>query len=414
MYDYIILGAGVTGLSALNKLVQSGITNVIALEKENECGGLCRTLYIDGHICDIGGHFFQTKYKEVEDFIFSFFPKDKFYKISPRISKIHIHDVDIDYPLEANVWQLPINLQVEYLTSIIRNGEANGCPAPKNYEDWIRWKLGDKVCDEYLIPYNSKLWGVESDKLDVDWLYKIPRIEVDEILRNSLTHTQDITKFPAHIAPYYPLSGGYGKVMEALTEPVQNFIKTNTTIKSVRYDEETSTWVVNDSFSAKNIITTIPWPDLYIALGEPVEIREEMQKIKFNKIVISLFELQENKLNYHWRYQPDFKIQHHREFFISNFAKNSKPYGVFTETNSERFDPQTLSFPGKNIYNYETSAAYPLPLIGKTQAIDSILSRYKAKRLYGIGRWGEHKHHNQDVCIKNALELVEELIHMNH
>lgn len=409
IYDYIVLGAGITGLTLLTKLKEKGYENILGLEMEKEAGGLCRTFYVDGHVCDIGGHFFQTKYKEVEDFIFSYFPKEKFYQINPRISKISLKGIDIDYPLEANIWQLPVKEQIDFLISIVRNGEALGKPEPKNYEEWIRWKLGDKICDEYLIPYNNKLWGVKSSDMDIDWLHKIPRIEVEEILKNSLEKTQDVEKYPAHIRPYYPLSGGYGRVIEAIAKDVNKYIQFNTSINKVVYDENGKTWIVNDEFCAKNIVTTIPWPDLFKAMGEPIEIKAYMDKIKYNKLVISLFETDVNPTPYHWRYRPELTQQHHREFFISNFVKDSKKYGTFTETNADRFDEKNLTFKGKNLFNYTTHAAYPLPLIGKTDAITNILNHFKSKKLFGVGRWGEHQHHNHDVCIKNAIDFVNNI-----
>ncbi|MBQ8464808.1 MAG: FAD-dependent oxidoreductase [Alphaproteobacteria bacterium] len=409
MYDYIVLGCGITGLTLLKKLRDKGYNNILGLEAESEAGGLCRTFYVGGHACDIGGHFFQTKYKDVEDFVFANFPKEKFYQINPRISKINIHGIDVDYPLEANLWQLPLKLQSEYLISVIRNGEALGKPEPKNYEEWIRWKLGDKICDEYLIPYNNKLWGVPSDQMDVDWLHKIPRIEVEEILQDSLSHSQDVEKYPAHIRPYYPKSGGYGRVIEAIAEDINAYIKFNTKVSQLRYNENEQVWYVNNEFAAKNIITTMPWPDLYKAMDKPAEIREQITKIKYNKLVISLFERDDNPWPYHWRYTPDMKEQHHREFFISNFALDSKNYGFFTETNADRFDADHLTFEGRNLFNYETPAAYPLPLIGKSQAIKEILDFYAPKHLYGVGRWGEHQHHNHDVCMKHAIDFVARL-----
>ena len=408
-YDYIVLGAGITGLTLLKKLKEKGYNNILGIEREKEAGGLCRTFYVEGHACDIGGHFFQTKFPEVEGFVFSHFSKEKMYQINPRISKINIYGIDIDYPLEANLWQLPVEKQVEYLISIVRNGEALGKPEPKNYEEWIRWKLGDKVCDEYLIPYNSKLWGVPSDEMDIDWLHKIPRIEVEEILKNSLSHTQDVEKYPAHIRPYYPKSGGYGRVIEAIAADINKYIKFNTKVTKLIYDKNEKVWIVNDEFKAKNIINSTPWTDLYNALGSPVEIQEQIQKIKYNKLVISLFETDENPTPYHWRYIPDLKEQHHREFFISNFALDSKNYGTFTETNADRFDADKLTFKGRNIFNYETTAAYPLPLIGKTKAITDILEYFKPMHLYGVGRWGEHQHHNHDVCMKHAMDFVKQI-----
>lgn len=126
--------------------------------------------------------------------------------------------------------------------------------------------------------------------MDVDWLHKIPRIEVEEILKDVLEHTQDVEKYPAHIRPYYPLSGGYGRVIEAIAADINKFIKFNTAVKKLHYDEKEKEWIVNEEFKAKNVITTIPWPDLFEAMGKPVEIKEQISKIKYNKLVISLFE----------------------------------------------------------------------------------------------------------------------------
>ncbi|MGN1079407.1 MAG: protoporphyrinogen/coproporphyrinogen oxidase, partial [Alphaproteobacteria bacterium] len=256
LYDYIILGAGITGLTLMKKLRQKGVTNLLTLEMESEAGGLCRSFYVDGHYVDIGGHFFQTKFPDVEKFVFSSFPREEMYKIDPRISKISIEGMDIDYPLESNLWQFPVDKQIEYLISVIRNGEALGKPEPKNYEEWIRWKLGDKICDGYLIPYNIKLWGIQPFEMDVDWLYKIPRIEVADVLRYSLERKQDVEKYPCHNRPYYPTSGGYGRVMEAIAKDENPFIKFNTKVTKLRYDENEKVWYVNEAFKAKNIINT--------------------------------------------------------------------------------------------------------------------------------------------------------------
>ena len=393
LYDYIILGAGITGLTLMKKMRQKGITNLLALEAENEAGGLCRSFYVDGHYVDIGGHFFQTKFPDVEEFVFSSFPREQMYKIDPRISKISIEGMDIDYPLESNLWQFPVDKQIEYLISVIRNGEALGKPEPKNYEEWIRWKLGDKICDGYLIPYNIKLWGIQPSEMDVDWLYKIPRIEVADVLRYSLERQQDVEKYPCHNRPYYE----------------NPFIKFNTKVTKLRYDENEKVWFVNEEFKAKNIINTTPWPDLFEAMGRPAEIKDQITKIRYNKVVVSLFETDDNPTNYHWRYRPEMTQQHHRELYISNFVKNNKNYGVFTETNADRFDADNLTFKGRNLFNYTTPAAYPLPLIGRTRAINEILDFFKPKHLFGVGRWGEHQHHNHDVCMKHAIDFVANL-----
>ena len=405
IFDYIIIGAGPTGLTLCHKLKEKN-KNVLVLEASEEVGGLCGTKYIDGHVMDIGGHFLETKYQDVYDFIFKFFPKENQYNMVPRIARIQIENMDIDYPLESNLWQLPIEKQVSYLISVIRNGEALGKPAPTNYEEWIRWKLGDKICDNYFIPYITKLWGVGPEELDIDWLYKIPRINVDEVLKYSLEKKQDIDKFPCHARPFYPKKNGYGEVMNAIAKPILKDIKLNYRVKKLVYDESDKTWLVNDEFKTKVLLNAgCPWNNMYEILGKPKEIAEDILKIKYNKIVVSLYE-SEQKQTFHWRYIPDLKQQHHREFPIANFVKNSPKNSYFIETNLNRFNPETATFKGKNLYNYTTEAAYPIPLIGRTKAITNILDYYKNKNLFGIGRWGEHQHHNHDICIKHALDWV--------
>ena len=139
--------------------------------------------------------------------------------------------------------------------------------------------------------------------------------------------------------------------MEALAREELPNIRLNTPVRTLFYDEAAGEWLVNGEFRARNVITTIPWPSLYEALGRPEEIRAPMRLIRYNKVVISLFETDRNDNNYHWRYRPEMDQQHHRELFISNFVRDSKQFGVFTETNADRFDALKLTFPGRNLCN---------------------------------------------------------------
>ena len=52
---------------------------------------------------------------------------------------------------------------------------------------------------------------------------------------------------------------------------------------------------------------------------------KQINKIKYNKVVVSLFETDDNPTNYHWRVSSGkMEQQHHRELYISNFVKDSK------------------------------------------------------------------------------------------
>ncbi len=407
MYDYLIIGAGVTGVTLCKKLKEKGIHNVVVLEAAKEAGGLCTTKIIDGHVLDIGGgHFFGTKHQEVYDYIFSHIPESHFNFI-PRVSKQLIGETTIDYPIESNLWQLPQDEQIAYLISVIRNGESLGKPEPKNYEEWIRWKLGDKICDTYMIPYNTKLWGVTPAEMDVDWLYKIPRVNVEEVLKYSLDRKQDVTKFPAHIGFYYPKQGGFQAIFDAIYKDEAQNVVLNTPVTKMQYQADGS-WLINDTYQAKNVINTAPWPDLFKALGEPSALKDDFAKMQYNRIVVSLYEKEYN-VNWHWRYVPDINRRYHREFYISNFAFDSKKNGIYLETNIKRFNGDDPIMGTKALAHFETQAAYPIPVIGHAGAIKNVLDYYRDKHLFGVGRWGQWQYQNADVSMFEAIQFVKKL-----
>ncbi len=403
MFEYIIIGAGVTGLTLCKKLREKGIDNILVLEKEKEAGGLCRTRNIDGHTLDIGGgHFFHTKHQRVFDYVFQHLPEEEFnyYK---RVSKIELDGVTIDYPVESNIWQVPVREQISYLISVVRNGESMGREEPQNYEEWIRWKLGDKICDNYMIPYNKKLWGVEPREMDVDWLYKIPRVDVEEVLQYALEKKQDVSKFPAHIYFYYPKQGGFQRIVDAIGRDEMDRIEFGITVDKLHYTGEN--WIINDTWETKNIINTAPWNSLYAALGEPAHLAEEFAKIRYNRIVVSLREA-EYAHDWHWRYIPSMDKRHHREFYIHNYAQDSRTDGIYLETGLERFQS---SREDKNV-DFVTDAAYPIPVLGHQKAVSRILEYYQDQHLYGVGRWGQQAYQNADVSMLEAMKFVDRVM----
>ena len=64
----IIIGAGPSGVAAALKLIKSKKYEVFIFEKENEVGGISRTINYKGNKIDIGGHRFFTKDEEVLNF----------------------------------------------------------------------------------------------------------------------------------------------------------------------------------------------------------------------------------------------------------------------------------------------------------------------------------------------------------
>ena len=154
IYEYVIVGAGITGLASGRRLQQLGEENFVILEGEDEVGGLCRTVEVEGHILDIGGgHVLHSRFPEVLDWIFEHIPKEDFNSFQTKVL-IDLEGNDVQFPIELHLWQLPTDLQIEYLHSYLT--AAGRDIEYENFESWIRNYLGDKIADNYMIPYNKK------------------------------------------------------------------------------------------------------------------------------------------------------------------------------------------------------------------------------------------------------------------
>ena len=234
--EYIIIGGGITGIASARRLQQLNIDNFILLESENESGGLCRTKIIDGHYLDIGGgHVLHSKYPEVLDWIFEHIPEENFNKYNTKVL-IDLEGHPVEFPIELNLWQLPTDLQVEYLYSYLNAAGKN--ITYSNFESWIRNYLGDKIADNYMIPYNKKLWCMDISELNTDWLVKIPETNIKLILKSIIEKNSNFTEqVVSHKSFYYPKYGGFQAVFDAIKNPIKYHIETNVNASNLRYDK---------------------------------------------------------------------------------------------------------------------------------------------------------------------------------
>ncbi len=402
---YLILGAGPAGLTVANKLKELGEEDFLVLEKENEAGGLCRSVMVDGSPFDIGGgHFLDVRRANVNKFLFNFMPENE-WNLYERNSQIKVNNNIINHPIEANIWQMKIEDQVEYLKSIAIAGCNVGQPMPTKFTDWIYWKLGAKIADDYMIPYNQKMFSKELDELGTYWLEKLPNVSFEETLLSCL-EKKAYGKQPGHAQFYYPKKYGYGELWLRMAKNINNKILYEKDVNEINFDTLTVITSDGEEYQAENIITTIPWMEFSKIYGMPKEIKESISKLKYSSIQTEYFN---NSLDTdaHWIYYPDPQLPYHRILVRSNFCTNSR--GYWTETNSERINTE---IPNSN-FKYLNKYAYPLNTIDKPEIMKRLLEWCKNKNVYGLGRWGEHQHYNSDVTVDLALQLTDDLINKN-
>lgn len=399
---YLILGAGPAGLTFANRLKEKGEDNFIVVEREAEAGGLCRSTDVDGTAFDIGGgHFLDVRRPKVNAFLFQFMPESE-WKLFDRNSVIDVNGTMVGHPLEANIWQFGMDEQVEYLESIAKAGCNSDAPMPERFVDWIVWKLGDKIANDYMIPYNKKMFADELNQLGTYWLEKLPNVSFTETLRSCLAHRPYGTQ-PGHAQFYYPHAYGYGELWLRMADAIKNNMIY--CAKAVQLDcgERTVTLDTGDTIRAEKIISTVPWNSFEEITGMPEEIKKSIKQLKHSAIETRY--IPENlNTTAQWIYVPDEKIPYHRILVRHNFCTGSKGYWV--ETRQERTGEYSVENAN---YHYLNEYAYPLNTIGKPEIMERLLMFGKENGIYGLGRWGEHSHYNSDLVVEKAMQLVEEL-----
>lgn len=399
---YLILGAGPAGLAFACKLMKNGEEDFVVLEKESQAGGLCRSVEVDGSPFDIGGgHFLDVRRPKVNEFLFSYMPEEE-WSLFSRDSRIDLGNVMIHHPFEANIWELPLEDQADYLESIAQAGCNSGVERPTRFVDWIRWKLGDKIASDYMLPYNSKMFADELNELGTYWLEKLPNVSFKETLLSCLSHKAYGTQ-PGHAEFYYPKKYGYGEVWLRMAASLEGHIAYESDVIGIDFDKKEVSTRDGKTYQADCIVTTVPWTSFECIVGMPHELKDMIGKLRSSSI-----ETRYCKDNLdteaQWIYCPDEKLPYHRILVRHNFCAGS--CGYWMETRGERvklFDAADQSFTYVNEY------AYPLNTLDKPQIMDKLISFAKDNQVYALGRWGEHCHYNSDVTVELAMNLADEL-----
>ena len=199
-----------------------------------------------------GGHFLDVRRPDVNEFLFRFMSENE-WNLFVRNSKIKLKDKMIDHPIEANIWQLSIDEQIKYLTSIAKAGCTRGENKPEKFVDWILWKLGTEITNEYMIPYNT--YGIQ----------------------------------PGHAQFYYPKKYGYGEIWKRMADTLGEHIAYNTQVKGIEFGNNIV--FANDGrrIKGEKVITTIPWKELETLDNMPNELCNEIKKLKYSSLYIKYY-----------------------------------------------------------------------------------------------------------------------------
>jgi len=162
--EVVILGAGLTGLSAAYHLKQP----YEIFEKEQEIGGLCRSICRDGFTFDFTGHLLRFNDHRIKDLIEDVCRVP--WVLHQRRASIYTHRTYLPYPFQAHLSGLPQKVTCECLLGLLRaQQQAHVFQPARNFEDWVIKNFGPGIARHFLLPYNRKIWQADPSEMTPDW-----------------------------------------------------------------------------------------------------------------------------------------------------------------------------------------------------------------------------------------------------
>jgi len=237
MAQIVILGAGLTGLSAAYHLEKKGFFDYKLFEKENKIGGLCKSVTQDGFTFDFTGHLLHINDPYFLEFIKKIIGLEQFNLVT-RKSFIYSHDIHTKYPFQINLYGLPEKIITDCIEGFIRRKKNIH---PKNYYQWVLKHFGIGFANHFFFPYQQKIFAYDPRKLTHSWTGRfVPTTTLGQIIRGATIDKAETVGYNAQF--YYPKKGGISllaqKILQQLLLPIQkNFCATKIDLqnKTVNY-----------------------------------------------------------------------------------------------------------------------------------------------------------------------------------
>ncbi len=318
-----ILGAGLTGLSTSHHLGRSGVDHRF-FERFGHAGGHAITIEDEGYRFDRTGHLLHLRDADLRAFALGFLGDDVL-EVERR-SLIWSHGTYTRYPFQANTFGLPPDVAYECLAGFVRAHFALPGPDPKNFEEFCLKHFGEGISKHFMIPYNTRLWGVSPKDITAAWCSRfVPRPKLEDVLAGAVGKTAPELGYNATFL--YPRLGigelpkGMAKSLPVKLEVNRSPLAIDLMAREIVFDDETVPYDV--------LVSTLPLPVLIGLLrGVPDEVVEASRRLRCTHLYyldVALDGPCGKPL--HWVYVPEEKYPFYRVGCYSNFSSAMAPLG---------------------------------------------------------------------------------------
>lgn len=419
-----ILGGGITGV-ALQHFLEH---DCVVLEAADQPGGLCRTIFKDGFGYDIGGHILFSKNERVNAFVNELL-EGKLNQCR-RANMILYGGKYVKYPFENDLSSLPPEDTYECLMGYLRNDFSGEV---RNLRDWSYATFGTGISEKYFLPYNAKIWNIAPEELGLDFVERIPKPPVEDVVRSALGI--DTEGYLHQLYFRYPTHGGAESMVTGLIDDDSEIV-CKYAIQSVRRDG--GTWHVSDGQSTHefdHIVVSFPIHNALPCFEDvPEEVVSAVEGLRYNSIRVVLVAVDnESLMDKSAIYIPDPSVVMHRVCYMGFFSQE------LVRPGTSSLIAEVTTNPGDGVHELDDEeltkrVVSDAERVGILKADDVIVTDvHREKYAYPVytlsykqnqatyhryfeelgvdlcGRFAEFDYINSDECLNRAMKLADKL-----
>jgi protoporphyrinogen oxidase len=353
--EFIILGAGIAGMSAASVLGD----RAIVLEKGDRPGGLVKTECFDGYWFDHVIHLLYFEDSHTENHIRELLGDE----LKPCLPEVWVETESgtVRFPFQFHLGGLDKKAVLSCLMDLARLTYVPRGKGPANFEEMLLGTFGGSMCDIFFLPYNRKVWKRPLAELEPDgFVWNIQTGTLEKALRGALNPEMVFDGYNSR--GWYPQPRKFAPLrgMEILSKRLASRVgdlRLNHAITEIDLDNKivTAEHLGGSSYFkyTGRCVSTLPLNRvLEMCPQTPAAIRNSLQNLKRNRVRYVDLSMKGPRPvgTGHWRYYADESIIFTRLVYMHEFDPLSAPddgWGVMAEVIERGEDPPC---PDENLY----------------------------------------------------------------
>jgi len=327
----LVLGGGLSGLSTAFHLHRPWLL----VERESRVGGLVRTEVMHGGFrFDPTGHWLHLRDPGMKTLVHERLLRDGLVTVARRAAVL-TRGVFTRFPYQVNTHGLPAEVVAENLLGFVEATVGEGGRAlrerePGNFEEFILRHLGTGFAKNFMVPYNTKLFGVPPRELSAAWCGRfVPKPTLKEVVDGALGLGSDALGYNATFV--YPKEGGIEGLARGLHGALSGGeVKVSTEPTALDWEHKVARLSDGSEVAWSSLVSTIPLPRLVELLHRvPDEVHAAARRLRATDVTwVAVGVRGPNVQPWHWVYTPEPEFTTYRIGSPSAVFPGTAPAGT--------------------------------------------------------------------------------------